>query len=138
MAEEKKERIANNVMRVQGQGKPLSLDGSFFRTFIEFLTPFHNLANREKDVLAAFIKERYFLSQSITDPQLLDKVLMNDDTKAKIKKECNVSDAFFSGILGKLRKADVIIDNAINPLYLPKRVSSGDKSFKLMFVFEIQ
>ena len=44
----------NNVI-----GIPASLKGDFFRKWVEYLTPLHNLANREKDVLAAFIKARF-------------------------------------------------------------------------------
>ena len=50
-------RRANNVIRI-----PTSLQGKFFRIWIEFLTPLHNLTNREKDVVAAFIKALMTLS----------------------------------------------------------------------------
>ena len=73
-------RRANNVIRI-----PTSLQGKFFRIWIEFLTPLHNLTNREKDVVAAFIKARFELSKSISDPVWLDKVVMSDEIKSKVK-----------------------------------------------------
>lgn len=123
---------ANNVIRI-----PTSLSGNFFRIWIEYLTPLHNLTNREKDVVAAFIKARFELSKAVSDSTLLDKIVMSDDIKNKIKKECNVSDAFFQVILGKLRKTGVITDGKINPKFIPKRLSHDAQSCQLLLLFEL-
>lgn len=134
MAEERKaDKIANNAVGVN-----TPLQGNFFRVFVEFLTPIHNLSNREKDILAAFLKERFNLSQSITDSALLDRILMGEDTKARIKKECNVSDAFFSGILGKLRKNGVIVNDVIHPRFIPKKLNPDDSYFRFMVNFNLK
>jgi len=122
----------NNVIRI-----PTSLSGRFFRIWIEFLTPLHSLTNREKDVLAAFLKARFELSSSITDEALLDKVLMSDDIKAKVKAECGVSDAFFQVIIGKLRKIGIIAEGKINPRFIPKNLSRDDSSFQLLLYFDL-
>ena len=123
---------ANNVIRI-----PTSLQGKFFRIWIEFLTPLNNLTNREKDIVAAFIKARFELSKSVIDDTLLDKIVMSDDIKNKVKAECNVSDAFFQVILGKLRKTGVIVDGKINPKFIPKSLSQGDKAFQLLLYFDL-
>jgi hypothetical protein len=123
---------ANNVIRI-----PTSVQGKFFRIWIEFLTPLHNLTNREKDVVAAFIKARFELSKSIPDPVWLDKAVMSDEIKTKIKKECKVSDAFFQVILGKLRKTGVIEDGKISPKFIPKKLDAGDKTFQLLLYFDL-
>ena len=123
---------ANNVIRI-----PASLQGKFFRKWIEFLTPLHNLTNREKDVVAAFIKARFDLSKSIPDKTWLDKAVMSDEIKAKIKEECNVSDAFFQVILGKLRKTGIIVDGKIAPKFIPKSLNTDDKSFQLLLYFDL-
>ena len=124
------ERV-NNCIRI-----PVSLDYKFFRTLVEFSAPLHHLTNREQDVLASLLKNRFELSYSISDEALLDKVLMSEDIKAKVKEECNVSDAFFQVILGKLRKENVIIDGKINPLLIPKTLDKNDKYFTLLLLFE--
>lgn len=123
---------ANNVIRI-----PTSLKSKFFRIWIEFLTPLHNLTNREKDVIAAFIKERFELSKAISDNNILDKVVMSDDTKSKIKSECGLSDAFFQVIFGKLRKTGVIVDGKINPKFIPKNLNPDDSSFQLLLYFDL-
>jgi hypothetical protein len=123
---------ANNCIRI-----PTSLQGRFFRTWIEYLTPLHNLTNREKDVVAAFVKARFELSKSIIDDTLLDKVLMSDDIKNQIKEECNVSDAFFQVILGKLRKTKIIVDGKLSPIFIPKNLHPDDSSFQLLLYFDL-
>lgn len=128
---EKNGRV-NNVIRI-----PTSLSGRFFRIWLEYLTPLHKLTNREKDVLAAFLKARFELSNSITDETLLDKVLMSDDIKAKVKAECGVSDAFFQVIIGKLRKIGIITKGKISPIFIPKSLSKDDTSFQFLLYFDL-
>lgn len=122
----------NNVINI-----PAPLSGKFFRTWIEFLTPIHHLTNREKDVVASFLRNRFELSKSITDESLLDKWLMSDDIKNKVKRECNVSEAFFQVILGKLRKTKVIENGRINPKLIPKKLEKGDSHLYLLLYFDL-
>lgn len=121
--------IADNVIRI-----PCKADGNFFRHWFQFLTPFHHLTDREMEVAASLVKHRYELSKVILDTDLLDKVAMNEDTKAKVRKECEISLAHFQVIMGKLKKNKVIINNKINPKYLPHM--NNDNYFRLMFLFE--
>jgi len=123
---------ANNVIRI-----PTSLQGKFFRIWFEFLAPLHGLTNREMDVIASFVKQRFELSKAIKDEELLDKVVMSDSTKAKVKEECGVSDAFFHVIMGKLRKNKIIVGDRINPKLIPKDLSDGDTSFQLLLHFDL-
>lgn len=76
----------NNVIRI-----PCSLDKLFFKHWMTFLLPFHHLTKRQIDVVASFLKTRYELSKVITDENLLDKILMNDDTKKQIRDECGMT-----------------------------------------------
>ena len=112
-----------------------SLKGEFFRYWLQFLSPIHNLSEREIDVVTAFLKERHTLSKSITDDQILDKVLMSKETKRKIREECGLAQAYFQIIMGKLRRAKVIVDDKINPKFIPKNIEDTDKSFQLLLHF---
>lgn len=112
-----------------------SLRGEFFRYWLQFLSPIHNLSEREIDVVTAFLKERYTLSKSINDDQILDKVLMSKETKRKIREECGLAQAYFQIIMGKLRRAKVIVDNKINPKFIPKNIEDKDKAFQLLLHF---
>lgn len=123
---------ANNVVRI-----PCSLDGSFFRYWFMFLKPFHKLTDREIDVITSFVKHRYELSKVIKDDDILDKVVMSEDTKRKVREECNITLPHFQVIMGKLRSSKVIIDGKINPRFIPN-IEEEDGFFKLLLLFELQ
>ena len=115
---------------------PTTLD-DFFRYWFEFLKPFHQLTGREIDVATALVKQRYKLSKVITDNNLLDTVLMSEETKRKIREDCNITLAHFQVIMGKLRKNKVIVDNKINPKLIPN-IDKDSKSLQLMVIFPIK
>lgn len=123
---------ANNIVRI-----PTSLNGSFFRYWFMFLEPFHKLTDREIDVITSFVKHRYELSKVIKDNEILDKVTMSEDTKKKVREECNITLPHFQVIMGKLRKNKVIIDGKINPRFIPN-ISEENGAFQLLLLFELQ
>lgn len=120
----------NNIIKI-----PITQDIKFFRCWLELLTPYHKLTPREIDVAAEFLNKRFELSKSITDNNLLDKILMNEETKAEIRKICGVNSAHFQVIMGKLRKAKFIVDNRVNYKFIPKNLHMGDKAFQMLFYF---
>lgn len=122
----------NNVIRI-----PATLENNFFRVWVEFLTPLHNLTAKEKDVLAAFLKNRFELSNAVIDNNLLDELLMSDKVRTKIKEECNISEPFLKVILSKLKKVNILVEGKINPLLIPKTVKKDDKSFMLLLYFDL-
>ena len=125
---ETKKRV-NGIINI-----PTSLEGNFFRYWLEFLDPFHNLTSREMDVATSFIKQRYLLSKAIKDDAILDRVTMSEDTKRKVMEDCNITPSHFQVIMGKLRKAKIIIDGKINPKFIPKNLNDDDKSFQLLLL----
>lgn len=126
-----KSKNIDNVIRI-----PTSIDGKFFRYWFEFLQPFHHLTDREIDVITALVKQRYELSKVIKDETILDSVLMNEETKRKVREECNISPQHFQVILGKLRKNKIVIDGKINPRFIPN-LGEDAKEFKLMLYFTL-
>lgn len=122
----------NNVIRI-----PASLEGSFFKYWFLFLEPFHNLTAREIDVIACFVKQRFELSKVIKDDTILDKVVMSEDIKAKVREECNITLPHFQVIMSKLRKNKVILDGRINPKFIPNIVEEED-SFQLLLLFDFK
>jgi hypothetical protein len=125
------EVAVNNVIRI-----PTSLQ-KFFRYWYEFLKPFHKLTDREIDVITAFTYERHMLSKVISDNDILDKVLMSEDTKKKIRESCNITLAHFQVIMGKLRRNKIIVNNKINPKFIPN-ITEEEGAFKLMLLFDIK
>lgn len=120
---------ANNVIRI-----PTSAD-KFFKYWILFTRPLHSLTEKEMEVTACILKYRYNLSKVIIDEDILDVMLFGEDTRNKIKAECDISSAFFQVILGKLRKVNIIKDNKINPRFIPNFKSNED--FKLLLYFDV-
>lgn len=125
-------RGVDNVVRI-----PCKLDYSFFKMWFMFLQPFHHLTEREMEVATSFVKQRYELSKVVSDNDILDKLVMSEDTKRKVREECNITLPHFQVIMGKLRKNNIIIDGKLNPRYIP-RVVEESGSFKLMLLFDFQ
>ena len=113
------------------------LGDKFFKYWFVFLKPLHNLTDREMDVAASFAKHRYELSKVITDDNLLDTVLMSEDTKRKVREDCNITLAHFQVIMGKLKKSKVIIGNKINPKLIPN-LNKDSKNLQLLVLFPIK
>lgn len=116
----------NNFIKIQSNRKlNMSPEGDFFRAWVEFFKPVHKLTNREMDVLAMFMKERYELSKVIIDTDVLDKVLMSESTKRKIRESCNVTPRYFQVIMCKFRRNKVITNNKISLNLLPSLTDDG-------------
>lgn len=122
----------NNVITI-----PTSKEGSFFRYWFEFLRPFHKLTDREMDVIASFVKHRYALSKVVSDPDVLNKLTMSDDTKRKVREDCNISQAHFQVIMTKLKKSKVIENGRINPKFIP-RLDPDSNNFQLLLSFDLR
>ena len=122
----------DNVVRI-----PCKLDYSFFKMWFMFLQPFHHLTEREMEVATSFVKQRYELGKVVSDNDILDRLVMSEDTKRKVREECNITLPHFQVIMGKLRKNSIIVDGKLNPRYIP-RVIEENGSFKLMLLFDFQ
>ena len=107
---------------------------SFFYKWLEFLKPFHKLTNREMEIAAAFLAKREELSKVISDSTILDTMLMSEDTKRKIREECNITLPHFQVVMGELRKSKFIDNNSINPKFIPNL--SNDNNVMLLIYYK--
>lgn len=121
----------NNVISI-----PTSLEGKFFKYWLEFLKPFHKLTDREMDVTASFLKHRYELSKVVTDLDVLDRLTMSEDTKRKVREDCQISQAHFQVIMTKLKQSKIVENGKINSKFIP-RISSDD-NFQLLLNFDFK
>ena len=128
--EQKKINRPNNVARV-----PCSLSDSFFKYWFMFWEPFHKLTKREIDVAASLVKTRYELSKVVKDEAILDKLIMSEDVKKKVREECNIQTQHFQVIMSNLRKHQVIKNGKINPIFIP-RIREGESTLQLLFLFD--
>lgn len=121
----------NNIITV-----PVAKDYDFFHWWCVFLRPVINLTNREIDVIASFLKQRWELSKSITDQAILDEMVMSDATKRKVMDECNISLQHFYVVMSNLRKNKIIDKGKINPRLIPNIRQDNDDYFQLMILFK--
>lgn len=121
----------NNIITI-----PISKDYDFFHWWCVFLRPVINLTNREIDVIASFLKQRWELSKSISDQAILDEMVMSDATKRKVMDECNISLQHFYVVMSNLRKSKIIDKGKINPRLIPNIRQDNDDYFQLMILFK--
>lgn len=127
---DKRLRKPNNVVTV-----PVKADSSFFKWWCIFLRPFINLTNREIDVMAEFLKQRWELSKVITDQSVLDSMVMSDNTKRKVMEACNITQQHFYVVMSNLRKNKVIVNDIINSRLIPNIKKDDNGCFQLLILF---
>ena len=120
----------NNVFNV-----PVSSTLDFFKWWCIFLRPFVPLTERETDVVASFLKQRWelFKLKDIKDQSILDALTMSSDTINKVVEECKITKQHFYVVMSSLKKKGVI-DGKINPKLIPNLKEDG--MFKLDILFK--
>ena len=104
----------------------------FFKWWCVFLRPFIPLTERETDVVASLLKQRWELSKSIKDSSILDTMTMSGDILDKVTKECKITKQHFYVVMSSLKKKGVI-NGHINPRLIPNIKEEG--VFKLTILF---
>jgi hypothetical protein len=128
-------RIADNVIPIS-----TSLDVSFFRAWLDFTAPLHTLTNKERLVMAHYLKEHYDLNKVVTDDAILAQVLADTSIKQKIMDACNLKASNLQVVLHKFKKLNLMIEGRINPKLVPavtqEVIESGE--FRLMVRFSLK
>lgn len=121
----------NNVIPIT-----VTMGVEFFKWWCLILKPFINLTNREREVIASFLNQRWELSKNISDPAILDTMVMSEATKNKVIAECNITQAHFYVVMSNLRKNKVIQNNVINPRLIPNIRKDDNGYFQLLVLFK--
>lgn len=114
---------------------PASLDDNFFKYWLQFLSPFHNLPPKVLLVGAAILRKRYELSKKIADEELVDKVLLSKDGGRELREECGISLQHYHNVLCWLRKVKILVDDRVNPRFIPQ-IDGEKDNFKLLLLFD--
>lgn len=122
--------LVDNVTRV-----PTKVETNFFRLWVEFLRPYHDLTERESEIFAILLKCRHQLSKEIHNQELLDQVLFSDENKKVLYKELNITSANFYMIMTRLKKKKLIINGRLNKKFIPV-LKEGAKEFKMLVLFD--
>ena len=121
-----------NVKRIKTSKKKL------FRYWLEFLKPYHKLAQKEVEALSLMLYYRHELSKEVINPKLIDKLLFSQNTRKQIRDDLGGMDnKVFNNLLTVLRRKKVLSrDNKILPALIPSIDKDGG-GFKLIFNFEV-
>lgn len=136
------QKMANNwttaLMRKPNNALTIPFDDtlSFFRNWCVFINPFMKLTNRETDVVAAFLQQRYELSKVISDPVTLDTMLMTDRIKKKVAETAKVTQPHFYVIMSNLKKIGIIVNGILNPRIVPNIRPTDNGCFQLLILFK--
>lgn len=107
---------------------------SFYRAWVEFLTPYHKLTARERDVAARILAQYFKLKDNVPDPEVLRDVLWSRKSRKDMMDSLKMSQAHFQMVLAKLRQAEFLIDGDVNPRYIPHK--TDDPRFMLQIVYD--
>ncbi len=110
-------------------------DTSFYRAWIEFLTPYHKLTAREKDVAARILAQYFLFRANISDADVLREVLWSPSSRRDMMTSLKMSQAHFQMVKSKLESVGFLNGKDINPRFLPHKVE-GDSRFMLQVVFD--
>jgi hypothetical protein len=108
----------------------------FFKWWCVFLRPFVSLTNREIDIVANLLEQRYKLSKVISDPAVLDSQLMSQNTINKVLEDCNITIQHLYVVMSNLRKKKVITDTGIDPRLIPTFRKDDNGLFQLLILFK--
>lgn len=117
---------------------PVGLEADFFKWWCIFLRPFVNLTPKEIDVVSSFLRQRHLLlvKKNITDPAILDEMVMSESTKKKVIEESKITLQHFYVIMSTLRKNNIIVDGKLNSSIIPNIRETDNGVFRLLIKFE--
>lgn len=100
------------------------------KKYLNITYKLHNLTDKEQEVLINFIIEYYEISKNVKDPKMVNIVLFDKDTKEKLAKKMKIQKGVFDNYLSTFRRKNVIIDNNLNPSFVPPQ-----EAFEIAFRF---
>jgi len=106
----------------------------FFRMWIEFLTPFHKLTARERDVAARILAQYFRLKESVSDPEVIRELLWSRTSRKDMMDSLKMSQAHFQIVLAKLKKSGFLVDDLVEPRFIPH--VSDEPRFCLQIVYD--
>lgn len=129
------ERVTNYIQIQSNPKLKMSLDGDFFRAWVESLRFVHNLTKKEMEVLAVCLKERWKISKKVPD-DMVDSILLNNESRKTICEKCHIKPKHLNVVLSKFRKNGVIDKN--EKFYLNLIPSIDKDGARLMINFSFK
>lgn len=111
------------------------LNEDFYLSFLRCIKSVHKLTEGQMKVLAAFLYQRFLLSKDISNPKILDQVVLGKDVRKVIRESFNMTTTHFQVIMSKFKERGIIENNTINPKVIP-HVTEDSDLFKLSIYFQ--
>lgn len=111
---------------------------SFFRAWMEMLTPIHKLTAREKDVAARILIQYFRFKRNVPDPVVANELLWSQNSRRDMRESLGMSPAHFQMILAKLRSDEVrflLDDYTISPKFIPS-LREGEPRYLLGIYYD--
>lgn len=107
----------------------------FYRKFLGFMTPLHNMRHSDLKVLAHILLRREELSKACDDKNIIDELLFSSTERQRICERIGCSMQHFRQSLTQLRKRGAIVDNKIKKEIIPQFINGGDYLLIIHFDF---
>ena len=104
-----------NVLKIKSE----NIDNLFYNWFY-ILKPIHNLSNKECLLASRLYKYRYDLRDKILDSEILDTTILSEGYRKKIIADMGITLTHLQVLLTSLRKKNIVIENRLNPKYIPQ------------------
>lgn len=130
--EQKNKVNLNSVIKIDAD-----VNTNFFEYWLKFIKPLHNLSERDMTIAAEFLKKRFELEQTTSDPRMLDEFTFCTSNRKEIREKYNMSVSNFQVVLAHLRNLGFLNGNKINPKFIPRRLNRDDKSYQLLIYFDL-
>ena len=111
---------------------------SFFRAWMEMLTPIHKLTAREKDVAARILIQYFKFKGKVPDPIVANELLWSQNSRRDMRESLGMSAAHFQMVLAKLRSPEVLFlvdEYTINNKYIPS-LREGEPRYLLGIYYD--
>lgn len=125
-----KQNAPNNVFNVKCP------QGKFLRSWMEFLTPYHHLTVREKDVAARIIEQYFKFREATEDDETLKELLWTHTSRKDMRESLGLSQPYFQIVLARLKQAGFLkADGGIEERYIPR--VTGRPFHTLLVLFDM-
>jgi phage terminase large subunit GpA-like protein len=109
--------------------------GKFLRAWMEFLTPYHHLTAREKDVAARILEQYFRFKKVVDDDETLKELLWSHTSRKDMRESLSLSQPYFQAVLASLKQHGFLTpDGGVESRYIPRL--SGDPAHMLLVLFD--
>lgn len=103
--------------------------------YLNTIYKFHKLTDKEIDIVVEFILTYYEISVTFKEAskstKLINKLLFDTDNRKMLQQKLGLKEEVFNNYLSKFRKKGVLINDMLNPSYIPP---AGKFTLELNFV----